>query len=158
MHRGKRIDFKIILFRQFCNGFDSSFMIENKTAARFIAKNNISVYGQRWNEHEVLMNHSDSSFHCVARGFDDDRLTVEGKRSCSWTIKTINAFYYGRFSGAVFAYEGMNCSAGDFKREIVYGLEFPKGFSEAGNRQRRHSLSLQFGWEVFFKQLYCSMI
>jgi hypothetical protein len=82
------------------------------------------------NEHEVLVDHSDSALQGITRRTELYPLFTNANRSFVRPVTTREDTHQGRLSGSILAKEGMDFSGFYFKIDIVIGQDAGEPFGD----------------------------
>src|SRR5207249_1839426 len=90
-------------------------------APRLVAKHNVFGHRERWDEHEVLVNHTDFETNGVTWPTDVNLLAVDENFAAIGMHQTVENIHERRFARAIFADEGMNFALMHRQVDMIVG-------------------------------------
>src|ERR1700741_3340032 len=102
--------------------------VEREIRSGFGAEHDVLGDSHRLNQHEVLVDHADAEGNRIVRRFDISNLAVDDDLAAVCRVEAVSNTHRRRLPGAVFTYDGMDCSRLDDDVDVIVSEHVAKPF------------------------------
>src|SRR5579859_2607260 len=126
-----RVDGETVLLAQVLDHFARlAGIIECIDAAGFVPQHDVFRHRQRWNQHEVLVNHTDTQAYGVARAVNMDQFAIDIDFATVGANQPVEDIHQGRFTRAIFANQRVNLSLAHLEMNKIVCHDPRPGFGK----------------------------
>ena len=133
-------------------------VISRGNPTRLVSQDNILCHGQRGNEHEVLVDHTNLQANSIAGSGNVNMLAIDENFTAVRVDQAVEDVHQGGFAGAVFSNQGVNLSLTNRQVDLIVGNYARPGLADVVHLHGKRYITL-FSWSYncTFLHRFCSL-
>ena len=134
-------------------------VISRGNPTRLVSQDNILCHGQRGNEHEVLVDHTNLQANSIAGSGNVSKLAIDENFTAVWVNQAIEDIHQGGFACAIFSNQGVNLPFPNRQVDMIVGNHPWPGLADVAHLHSKRYLTLQGrSHNCTFLHCFCSLI